>query len=655
MSLLSRISLLAFFVISVCSGTFLYADKEKDIMQKNVVQDIENSFQVSPTIILSPEETAILDRFINVMFKYSEGGYVLYGMKPMCFHGFNVFDSFGGDCEVHRQYVYLREGASLWKKIFQNKMSNIIIHIYDRPENQADDVVGILFINKKMFCETVEKNIALFQYVLGPNVTPLALLDRLTDPNTSFDSVLKSDRVLMGILLGFGVQNALHVSRIENLQVAYLSSPEQFPWKNRLTSLNSLLGGYQDVLLLSSEQRIGATDLNPSFSYTSLEEEIRDAISKIECSSQKLLEKRPYFIFGRLLQDEESDFLIRDLEETQEKIIALLNSDQPLQPILKMVYPNCLIELQRELTIPTPVSIAADRNHLQTIVAKNTWASICNETLLFINGFYKGMQDANKGNKDLSIDSTGHYEILKAVVRAKENAERADRFFAELDKDVNAVPVKRGEIYYKVLQKGDGEILDFQQTVKVHCRAITPDGLVICDTWANGSPIVVELSEAIQGFAWGMKGMQEGEIREIFMHPKVAYGIYTTLEKGIYLRAEVQLLSIEPSENSSTFPTIEPLDFEAIFSRLNKYNLEEIANNEGYLLGYSIWDHYKKEDSLTFSEILDMLKALERSQSFPMKKSIQVDAKSMSASDRSILNSLHWNLYQKSLDEHPKQ
>lgn len=623
----------------------LLASKEANFFSAISPKDGGIISQNQAKIILSAQETAILGKFLDFMVRFSEGGYVLYGVKPMCVHGFNALDSFGGDSEAHRHSVYLKEGALLWKKIFGdlNKSSNILVHIYNRVKEDGD-YTDILFINKHLFCQTVKDNITLFQYVLGPSITPNALLEKLIEPGGNFHDVLKNDRVLIGILLGYGVQNALHVSRIENLQMAYLSSKEQFPKKNCLQALSH----YQDVLLLCSEEKEQEIDLNPSFSYSSLEEEIRGIIEKIECSSPKLLANKPLFIFGRLSESEESDRLVQTLEETQEKIIQLLASDQPLKAILEIIYSDCRVEIFKNRSIPTFELTSTEKCHLQRIVAKNIWATICGESASFLEGFYKGMEDADQGSKDLSILSTGKYGMLKSLIKAKGNVKKSDSFFAQLDADTNITLVRKGEVYYKVLQPGDGDILDVQHPVLIHCKAKKPNGELIKNTWETGNGIALDLSDTIPGFSWAIKGMQVGEIREIFIHPKMAYGIYTTLEKGIYLTAEVQLLSIMPKKNSPPFSPIESLNFDSVFSRLQEHNFEKIAYNEGYLRGFSVWEHYRQEDSLSLDETIKMIKGLEALEAIVDKKSIKLTDELISG--QNLLNRLHWNIYHRNLN-----
>ncbi len=220
-------------------------------------------------VCLSAEETAILESFFNTMVRQSEGGYVLYEKKPMCTHGYRIKNSFFGEYDSHRDSVSLREGAAVWKKFFQGKESQVIIHIYDQPDFLCNEWVHVLFINKRLFCQKVQENLALFQYVLGPNITPITLLESFLAPGSSLNDVLKGDKVLTGILLGYGTQNSLYVSRIEELQEAYYSASEQVPFKNRYHGLKNFLGQYNDMFLQSNHITQKA-NLTPSFSYLTL-------------------------------------------------------------------------------------------------------------------------------------------------------------------------------------------------------------------------------------------------------------------------------------------------------------------------------------------------------------------------------------------------
>ena len=148
----------------------------------------------------------------------------------------------------------------------------------------------------------------------------------------------------------------------------------------------------------------------------------------------------------------------------------------------------------------------------------------------------------------------------------------------------------------------------------------------------------VNLNEAIPGFAWGMRGMRVGETREIFIHPSIGYGIYTLLEKGIYLKARVQLLAMQDNEENVPFPILSCFDFDKDLEVLKQYNFTEISKNAGYLQGYNIWKHYKKVDYYTLEQILNYIDQFSSNE-----EEIDYEA----AANQDLLNRLHWNIYHK--------
>jgi hypothetical protein len=130
--------------------------------------------------------------------------------------------------------------------------------------------------------------------------------------------------------------------------------------------------------------------------------------------------------------------------------------------------------------------------------------------------------------------------------------------------------------------------------------------------------------------------MKIGEIREIFIHPSVAYGIYTSLEKGIYLKARVQLIEINGNDVQSTFPALTTTDLNEDFGESLKYNFFAVSKVEGYNQGQTIWEHYKKEPSYSLSQILEGIHQLN-------KKTINVDLDS--TQNQALITKIHWNVY----------
>ena len=125
------------------------------------------------------------------MLASSEGGYVLYGNKPICFEGvpFGDYDPLGN--RHHRMSNLLNCGISTWEKVGLPKTSQkFILHVY-KNENLSNGWTRILLINRSAYFQAVNQNIVLFKYLLGPQLTPEALLEQLTNPSADFYSCFK--------------------------------------------------------------------------------------------------------------------------------------------------------------------------------------------------------------------------------------------------------------------------------------------------------------------------------------------------------------------------------------------------------------------------------------------------------------------------------
>lgn len=587
-------------------------------------------------IEISSEESLVLESFFHQMLRNSEGGFVLYNTKPICINGFYLHDCFTGENEGHRSSVDLREGASKWKNLNLDKLKqNIIIHCYNNEDILARRHVHILFINKKLFLSVVEKNLPLFQYVLGPDVTPIGLLNQLTDPNNSFHEVLKEDKVLIGILLGFGTQNSLYVSRVENIE-ANLLTVEQLPFKSQLSKLGDIRPEYREMFLLA-DPSLHTKFLNeqPSFGYQSLKEEMQELMKKLDVSSQKLARQSPGFIFGRLKDDKETNQLVNDLEKAQDKIAKLNTSKKFLLDVLQLIFPKEKIVIQQ----PIHTEILFDNREMQKfpfLVAANIWQVIENENELFKKSFFQGMSDAEKNMDSQDFESnTLTYEKNKVLVKAKQNIQEANEYFHQISKDSNFISVLPLRLYYKITKEGNGLVLDNQASVTIHYTIKTPDNKILLDTMMGGQPNQLSLMDTIPGFAWGVKGMKIGEQREILIHPSLAYGIYTLLEKGIYLKVNAQLVDMNKDEKSDHFPKLIELELMQEISPTIDEDFLQQTRQVGYITGYQVWQHYKKEKSYQLPQVMHWLKQFEKGE----------DVDISDAKFQDLINRLHWSIY----------
>ena len=255
--------------------------------------------------------------------------------------------------------------------------------------------------------------------------------------------------------------------------------------------------------------------------------------------------------------------------------------------------------------------------------------------------FIAGMKEAEKksdfqnNSPDSLKPNSLKYSRLEALSKIKNNLQEADDYFSRLDKDTSINLISAHRLYYKVIQEGTGTPLDHQNRVSVHYTVKKPNDQIIANAWIDEEPNLINLQDTIPGFAWGIKGMKIGEIREIYIHPSVGYGIYTTLDKGIYLKALVQLVGIDNDAIEEPFPDFTILDLKTDISDTIDSDYQEESKIFGYSSGYQIWNHYKKIKDLPLVKVLEQINQFESG----------VDADISSEKNQNIINRLHWNIY----------
>lgn len=282
---------------------------------------------------LTTTEKKSLEIYFKTMLEDSEGGFVLFGSKPVCSEGVMhnpkcILEWIGG--KRHEKSVNLWEGSLVWQRYFASLNSaRLIISFKDHPDSLYSEWRHLIWINPEKLQEVVEKNLILFQYILGPDVTETTLIDILRDNSKD----LLSDYALLGIALGFGTQNSLHYRRIECIARS-LNSRELLPLKNRFERLqisDPFKGRYMGFDFEPS------FETNPAFNFSTLLQEYQFLCSK-QLSSRKIgCEKIPLFsVFNK--NDEETDQILKAYEAHSVKIQTLLNSDSFLEKILQEIF-----------------------------------------------------------------------------------------------------------------------------------------------------------------------------------------------------------------------------------------------------------------------------------------------------------------------------
>ena len=205
-----KMFLCIFLAIISCSAFLFYERNQYNIISEEALISVREKLK-----ILTPQEKEDLTVFIDEAILFNQYPYVLVGYKPMSI------------CNVTLNLEYLDEGCNIpyceakkrgylvWKKyesIFPQK--KIILTDYYLSESEGEKEMAL--ISLKLCSSKIEEHLADFCEVLGRSCKSSEILEILTHPeHNDFHAIMDRDR-LLGILLGFGRNNAYLYEQIRS-------------------------------------------------------------------------------------------------------------------------------------------------------------------------------------------------------------------------------------------------------------------------------------------------------------------------------------------------------------------------------------------------------------------------------------------------------
>ncbi|HNA63001.1 MAG TPA: hypothetical protein PKW79_07985 [Rhabdochlamydiaceae bacterium] len=157
---------------------------------------------------LSDEDRKDLGFLFSHLIHENHFGYTLFGDKPVSIAGYFIREP---TQHVLSSYIPSFSVDRLWK-VWQKHASKFPLQDYlflnELCSPKSDNLRIITIINKSAFLKIVEEHIDDFHKVLGREMTPLKLLEKLSLPEASLFEALHRNEVLYGILLGYGKHNA---------------------------------------------------------------------------------------------------------------------------------------------------------------------------------------------------------------------------------------------------------------------------------------------------------------------------------------------------------------------------------------------------------------------------------------------------------------
>lgn len=169
-----------------------------------------------PSICIEKKDREILEPFFEQIFHHGVFGYVLLGDKPVSEFSFVTFSwkhFFSSLCSLT---VYFRKGNQLtkkgwetWKK-YSPMCSDQFLFVEEKRPDRSSTVVHM--INRELFCKVVDMHRSDFEDVLGRKITGEQLFEEAKH-RLLFSDLLQNHHGLLGILLGFGRNNAWDFSQ----------------------------------------------------------------------------------------------------------------------------------------------------------------------------------------------------------------------------------------------------------------------------------------------------------------------------------------------------------------------------------------------------------------------------------------------------------
>ncbi len=600
--------ILLFFSVS------LWGDSKKDL--RSFVQS------------LSKEQNFILKEFFRTLIKDSFSGYVLYGAKPMSIEGYPLSYESGALSGIDEKALCLIKGVEFWQALsISPKNKDYFFLVFDAKSYGYRHLVCI---NRQAFLDTVNKNLSLFRYVLGPTLTAESLLQELIEAKERFYDVLKSDNVLLGILLGYGTQNALLISRKEFISNAFLSDRnEEFPFLSKMARMN-----------LPPPRNVRQT---PSIGYSTLADEC-EAIRKLTVVSRKLKPFHSYKIpyFGCEPDSEESKALLTTYEMNRKAIIKAVETDDLLEKTLLKLLTTSFKQLDLpSLPKALPFCLVTDKEEIANRLIEIIHQEIRSEKYVgecLTKAFLEGVSNRENGVYCSEPPEETHKRKWEIYVTRKdlereENLEASRKYFDQLPALKKVIALVDQKLYFKVLRQGKGTPATFKtKNATFHYLFhVLGEDKSIAGTVKNEN-----IKQFIPGVAYALIGMKPGETRKLYIHPEYGYGEDSYLPPNLPIIATIELIDFEEGDDGELLAAPCKIMDKNREKLLAKY--EKLQTDQFYANGADFWSFVKKSGELIdFKTFESYFKQKEKNTHFQKKD------KYLSSNEK-FLSDLHWRM-----------
>jgi peptidylprolyl isomerase len=184
-----------------------------------------------------------------------------------------------------------------------------------------------------------------------------------------------------------------------------------------------------------------------------------------------------------------------------------------------------------------------------------------------INALVRGMKDGCEGkepplSEDECVQALAALQEETLSLQSEKNLAEANEFLARNLKQKGIISLENGKVQYQIDKAGTGNAVQPYNSPVVRYKARYLNG----ETFGSSSgEEVISLDETIAGFSKGIIGMQEGEVRTLYIHPDLGYGRHGLSMPNALLVFEVELIKADASAEAQAASMAE----DAIESSLN--------------------------------------------------------------------------------------
>jgi FKBP-type peptidyl-prolyl cis-trans isomerase len=449
----------------------------------------------------------------------------LYGDKPICIEGYRKRPI---DLHTNEWQVIKINAFDLLKKWRIISKDNKYLFLF------CDylDCSHMIVINRNAFIKTVTDNLSLFRYLLGRTITAESLLNELATNENQFYEIIKHNKTIIGILLGYGTNNSLIVSRLEELT-------------DPIPNINAF------PFFCSSLQE------KPFLGFHTLEGE-KNKLTSMTVGSNSMLDVNTYPIpcFGCEPASEETIQLLSVYKKNRATILQAVDDKNFLAKTLEKIF----TKVSGEIVFPSiePVKLFDLKNHSLAAVADAVYEETKIENLgqvPLLKAFMLGVADRNEESSvqrftdsDASVYLCESGTIDKRLECCR-NLFKANALFDKITKKKQWSSLIPHGISYKSLRTGKGE------SATSHIREATfhYSYRLVCENKSTifGTIDKAAVNQLIPGIAHALIGMKRGEERLLLIHPRYAYGVYMDPSNAA-LVVKIQLLDFKEGDCETT-------------------------------------------------------------------------------------------------------